>query len=715
MKLSILKKIKMIINIRMMKRNESIKEVKDLITKRKTRKLNIQMKLIGVFLIPVAFTILLGVISFLKASDALINNYKTATLSNMNNMVSYFDLGLGIVSDKSLLLNTNSTLKKYYSGQYSEKITDEQKKFKELQELVYASSLSDDIIDNIYVFGSYGKAIITEGTPKATLFDEFISSNEGTSFISSGVKNQWIGRHSYLDEVTANQENDYSLSYISYIYNDRNVQIGYVLLDASMDFIKNALKDSGLPKESKIAFITNDGKEISGDAETDQKNFYGKDFYNDLVKKNDKTNGSDYVIVNHEKHLFLYSYIPSSDSYLCALIPQSIITRQVDDVKNVTLLIVLIASIIAILFGTIISYGISKSIKQINNTLEKSASGNLTNRIHIKRNDEFLLLGNGVNHLIDSIKELIRDMTKVSHTVYSSASEVSENSSILSRTTHNISSAVEEVKQGIISQSQGTEGCLIQMSDLAIQISKVSDNAHLIKKSAADTKAVINKGMLIIEDLGLKTKMSSNIVKSVILNIENLEEKSQAISEIVKTINEISEQTNLLSLNASIEAARAGENGKGFNVVAKEIRNLAERSAKESERIGKIISQIKEQTQITVTTAKNAEREELLQEEALNNTIIIFSDINANVEKLSEILDSISKEVKEIERAKDDTLGVVEEISAISEQTTVAMELLSITAMEQLKAVEALNHAVEELGNDADILEDKVNVFVTEG
>lgn len=691
--------------------NKKVKEVKSISTKSTPGKLKIQIKLIGVFLIPVGFIILLGVASFLKASDALVSNYETATLSNMNNMVSYIDLGLGIVSDKSIVLSTNSTLKNYYSGRYSDDFITEQNKYKELQGSIFASILSDKIITNIYVFGEYGKSIFTEGIPESTLYDDFLKSEEGTAFINSGAKGKWIGSHPYLDQITASE--DYSISYICYLYNDNSQQVGFVIMDISMDFIKNSLKNAGLPQGSQVAFITRDGKEIKPDSGSET-SFLGKEYFNNILKNNVSTNGSDYVTINKEKELFLYSYIPQSDSYLCVLIPQNIITKQADDVKNLTILIVLIASLAAIVFGTIISFGISNTIKKINNVLGKSASGNLTNRIQIKRKDEFLLLGNGINHLMDSIKELIREMTKVSHAVFTSASEVSENSTILSRTTQNISSAVDEVKQGINSQSQGTESCLLQMSDLAEQINKVSENTFLIRKSADDTKEVINKGMSIIEDLGKKTKLTSTNVRSVINNIENLELKSHAISDILQSINEISEQTNLLSLNASIEAARAGQEGKGFSVVAGEIRKLAERSSHEAERIKKIINQIQEQTQITVQTAKQTEEEETLREQALNNAIKIFIDIDNNVGELTSTLDDIMVEIKEIENAKDDTLGAVEEISSISQQTTAAMDQLSTTAMEQVKALQAMNSAVVELGHDSDTLEVKVNIFKTE-
>ncbi len=705
---------------------KNMKVVKDIFLNRKPEKHKnkvistkgmtgkIQIKLIGAFLIPVGFIILLGVISFLKSSDALISNYKTATLSNMNNMSSYIDLGLEMVTDKSSLLNTNTTLQNYYSGKYSDDIVTEQKKFKELQEYVFADILSNNIIKSIYIFGNYGKGIMTQGVPDSTLYNDFMGSEEGTAFLDSTEKKQWMGRHPFLDQKAGIENGDYSVSYISYIYNSNSEKVGFIVLDVSMDFVQKALTNSGLPKESKVAFVSQDGKEIRSDSETDKEYFIGKDFYKKIIDKDTKANGYENVSVNHENYLFLYSYITQSNSYLCALIPKNIITRQAGDVRNFTIVIVLIASITAILFGTMISSGISNTIKNINDVLKKSASGDLTHKIHMRRKDEFLLLGNGINQLIDSIKELIRDMAKVGNTVLTSASGVSENSNILFHTTQNISSAVDEVKHGINSQSQGTESCLLQMSDLSEQIGRVSDNAYSIRKSAEHTKEVVSKGITIVDNLGLKTKESAEIVKTVIINIENLEQKSQAISDIVRGINEISEQTNLLSLNASIEAARAGKEGKGFQVVANEIRKLAERSSKESERIGKIVNQIQEQTRLTVVTARQAEDEEVLREKALNSAIEIFSDIDQNVENLTATLNHIVEGIKEIEKAKEDTLGLVEEISAISEQTTTAMDQLTVTAMEQLKAVEALNHAVEELGHDSDTLEVKVNIFKTE-
>lgn len=679
-----------------------------------TGRVKIWMKLIGVFLLPVCFIILLGVISFNKASTALINNYKASTLSNLNSMASYLDLGFDMVSDKATLLNTNSILKNYYSGNYKDKQLEEMKKYKELQEFAYANILSDNIIKNIYIFGSYGNAILTKGTSSASLYSDFMNSEDGLSFLNSGESKKWIGSHPYLDSVAGITDQDYSVSLISYIYNDHGEKPGYILLDVSMDFVRNSLSGSGLPSESKIAFLMRDGKEISEHSTSEADFFTDTDFCKALLSENAEDSSYELVDVNGVSHLFFYSYVRLCDGYLCVLLPQSYITKQADSVKIITVIIVLLASLIAILLGTVMAYGISNSIKKIILILEAAASGDLSGEINIKRKDEFLLLASGINRLVLSLKGLINDMAAVSKTVHVSATDVSSNSSVLLQTTQSINSVADEVIQGVQSQCEGTESSLTEMSELSQQIERLCESTELIRKSAYNTTEITKKGMIIIDELELKTKKSSAIINSVIENIEELEHKSNAISGILKSINEIAAQTNLLSLNATIEAARSGIEGLGFQVVANEIKHLAEKSAQEAKRIGSIIAEIQDQTQITVKNAKNAQEEEAERVAALKGAVLVFSDIDNNVKMLSSNLDHIMTSINEIENAKEDTLAAFEEISAISQQTTAAMDQFRDTASRQLEAVESLNKAVEELGIDSNLLEKKISVFRTD-
>src|SRR5690606_26167193 len=118
------------------------------------------------------------------------------------------------------------------------------------------------------------------------------------------------------------------------------------------------------------------------------------------------------------------------------------------------------------------------------------------------------------------------------------------------------------------------------------------------------------------------------VTQVVVEDIVKLEKKSQAVNEIIRTINYIAKQTNLLSLNATIEAARAGEYGSGFAVVADEIRQLSDQSQVAASQISEIIKEIIEQTKETVNTARRAEEIVASQERALNSTVDVFTNIN---------------------------------------------------------------------------------------
>ena len=149
------------------------------------------------------------------------------------------------------------------------------------------------------------------------------------------------------------------------------------------------------------------------------------------------------------------------------------------------------------------------------------------------------------------------------------------------------------------------------------------------------------------------------------MRYRNLERKSSSIGEIINVINEIADQTNLLSLNASIEAARAGDAGRGFAVVASEIRKLADQSKESVNNIISIIEGIQEDTHKAVNIAREAEEVLRLQENAVSNTTQSYLNINDSVENLVVQLRQIIENVDNIEEARVSTLGAIESISAV--------------------------------------------------
>lgn len=672
---------------------------------------NIRAKLIIAFLLPVLLIIILGIISYDKSSQGLIESYENNTVTNLTNMTRYLDFGFEAISSKANQLNTNNVLRSYYSGVYKKDEKDEMARFREIQELVNSNVLLEDYISNIYIFGNYGIGMTGKGSFQNNIYDEFMKEGDGISFQDKKVTKLWIGRHPYLDTMKTVEESTYSISYMRRLSNINNSPIGFIIIDVSSDFIMDTLKGSGLPEGSIAAFITNDGREIFYGTPEEGFTFTNQEYYSNALNNKNENNGYEYIKMSGNEYLFVYSRSAESKSLLCAAIPKEFITKKADEVRVLTIFIVIIASIIAIVIGNMMAYGISNVIRKTNGVLQKTAGGDLTKTLTLYRRDEFLTLSKNINDMISSMRGLIQRITGVSATVSGSASVVSDSSTILMDATTNISDSVSDIEQAITQQAEDAQNCLYKMSDLAKKINEVYSSSKSIENIALSTKETVGNGMVIMDELGNKVKDTTNITKVVISDIENLETESRAISGIILTINEIAEQTNLLSLNASIEAARAGDAGRGFAVVAEEIRKLAEQSLQASKEIGKIINKIQTQTKKTVLTAQQTENIVLSQEGALNNTVKVFTEINKQVENLTENLKQIAYGVEGIEKAKDDTLNSIENISAATEETTAATNQLGVTASDQLTEVKKLNDVVLQLSEDAKNLESSISLF----
>ena len=217
-----------------------------------------------------------------------------------------------------------------------------------------------------------------------------------------------------------------------------------------------------------------------------------------------------------------------------------------------------------------------------------------------------------------------------------------------------------------------------------------------------------------MDELDEATKANIEITNATIKDIEELDVESQAITEVIAVINGIAEQTNLLSLNATIEAARAGSTGRGFSVVADEIRKLSEKSVSSAAEVEKIISRITEKTSNTVNTVKKAETISKETEVKLRDVVQLFHNINVHVDDLSNKMSAIADSINDINTAKNDVLNAIESISAIAEETSAASQEVDATAQQQLEAVMKLNQASKALDQDATDLKASIEMFKTE-
>ncbi len=676
---------------------------------------SIRAKLILAFLVPVALIVVLGILSYLKSSKGLIDSYESSTVSNMANISKYLDFGFDIVSSKAEILNSDDVLQSYYSGKYKKDNMAEMSRFREVQSTITTNILSEEYIANIYILSNYGTGISGNGTLSSRLvYDDFVAGGEGMLLDSSSKGELWIGRHPYLDQQSVTADSVYAISYMRYLYSAAKKPIGCIVLDVDYEYVRETLVESGFPEGSITAFITEDGREIISGEIAEDFAFTGQSYYTEAIDSAGSKEDYKYVKLNNQEYLFVYSKLESCNSLLCALIPKSVIVEEADGVKLITAIMVAVASVIAIALGTILASGFSHTIHKVNHVLQKAETGDLTGYTKVRRKDEFHTLGKSINDVLEGMRKLIKKMAGTGNTVADSAAIVEKSSDIIVNATKHISEAVSDIEAGISQQAVDSESCLHQMGDLAEKINELYTGTHNIEQIANNTKTIVGGGIKIVDDLSVKAKDTTEVTNVVIQDIGRLKQESAAIAGIINTINEIAEQTNLLSLNASIEAARAGQHGRGFSVVAEEIRTLADQSLKASNEIGKIIARIEDQTRKTVASAEHAQNIVLSQEEALNRTVSVFTDINLHVEDLTSNLNQIAVGVEGIEHAKEDTLRAIESISATAEETAAATEQLNSTAEKQLEEVNKLNEVVKQLNNDASHMMESVRAFKVE-
>lgn len=670
----------------------------------------IRMELIGSFLIPVMLIIILGSVSYSKASKGMISNFENSSLVTLDMMNEYYKLGFLGISNSAVQINSNEILQDYYSGDFKGNIIQEERNYMTGKKTIITSAVSEELISDIYIIGSYGRSIAANSSFKKEIYDEFVNSEEGKAIADSGQDEIWVGRHPVIDESNAKTEDSYFMSLIRRFAPFGQETLGYIVIDIDNDAILKLLNKTDFGQGSISGVVTKDGKEVlKGDYPQDY-TFTGQNFYKEALESSDES-GLKYVDFNNNKYLFIFQKMDIGNVMICSLIPKTEVLKQAESVKIITIILVALGAVIALGIGSVMASGISKTIRTANEKLKLVADGDLTVDIHIKRKDEFSILGKSINNMFASMKSLIHKMISVSNTTTNSANEVSEASGTLLEGSKNIAAAISDIEEGVHQQANDAENCLLQMSALADEINSVYENTNEIGESAGNARKSVNDGIVIIDNLSTNAKDTSDITQLVINNIQELNTESKAIAGIIGSINDIAEQTNLLSLNASIEAARAGEAGKGFAVVADEIRKLAVQSAEAASQISTIIEQIGVKTGKTVEAAKQAGEIVEKQEGTLADTVSIFHVINDQVEKLTGNLSEISKGIEKIEKAKNDTLGAIESISATSEETAAASTQLGISADSQLKAVETLNLAAERLSEDANNLQETANIF----
>ncbi len=678
----------------------------------------IRFKITIAFIVPVILMIGMGVFSYERSATALTQNYEAASKSTVETTVDYMNLVLNTVRTVSYDIAVSTLAREYYGGAYSEDPYKESTVYNTLKNELDSRKIGNDYIRSIVFTAKYGKEVSTAtNSSMRGIYNDFRELDVAKLVDKNDVV--WLGYHPEVDEYM--ETSKYAFGILRKAYNTSYRQVGYLLLDVDYQKIAETISSVNMGDDAIFALITPDGREISyrrtADTEGDAVNntldtsyIVGTDLY-DRILASEEGSGSEYVEFEDSRFLMLYSKLDVDGFMVVSLVPEAYIIADANETAVITAVTVAATALIVIIIGFILSTRMGTTIRKIMNGLEKASTGDLTVDIHTRRKDEFMILCDSTNQMIGNIRTLLDKADTVSKAVGKASESVGGNSGILLEETKAITSSISEVEKGIVMQAHDAGNCLTRMDDLSKKIGVVSENASKIADVAETTKGIVSSGLGTIEELKDKAKATTQVTAEVISNIQDLEDASKSIEKIINAINDIADETSLLSLNASIEAARAGEAGKGFAVVADSIRKLAEQSLNSVNEIKGIVGKIQKQTVDTVEVAKQAELIVNSQEEALKNTIEVFRDIDSHVSGLADNLSEISSGINDMDEAKKDTLAAIESISAVAEETASSATAVNEAASRQLEAVKKLNNESEELINHSEDLVEAINKF----
>lgn len=381
---------------------------------------------------------------------------------------------------------------------------------------------------------------------------------------------------------------------------------------------------------------------------------------------------------------------------------------------KVILIIAFIVIALALGIAFIISGKIAEPLNLIVRRMEKVADGDFTVEFHAKSDDEIGKLMKALDYVMATLRDVIcriqnaaGNLDSVSQNLSASSEEIAASGEQVSRSAEEVAKASTEQAVSISDTSEYVENFSKHLDLIYNGMDKVAKNSSSIKESAdiggKELKALVS----VIDDMKLAFENSAE-------KIAFLDNNVGKITEVMDVINAVAEQTNLLALNAAIEAARAGEAGRGFSVVADEIRKLAEQVLESSKSITELVQTIMANTKEVSKTTELVSNKMKTEMKTVDSTVESFKHIVSQVEETLPHIENMYAAVDKSIEEKNRIVEKIENITCVSQETAASTEEIASSVQSQSASVEELSASAEELTSMADEFAQRVSRFKIE-
>ncbi|MCA1032721.1 methyl-accepting chemotaxis protein [Bacillus timonensis] len=387
-------------------------------------------------------------------------------------------------------------------------------------------------------------------------------------------------------------------------------------------------------------------------------------------------------------------------------------TQKVESVKAIILIISIAAFVLGMIVAYIISRQISKPVVLASQAIERIAQGDLTvEEIHVKNRDEIGTLLHSLNRMVKDLREVIQNVYDSSNQVAASSEELMASAEQSTKSSEFLAQLAQESAEGADIQLRSVNEVAVSIQETAAGLNEIGKSSEEMSDSSETAIFAVKKGSDSISKVVNQMNHINTSVNETEQVIQTLGQKSQEIENILSMIKDIADQTNLLALNAAIEAARAGEHGRGFAVVADEVRKLAEESKTSVETITSIIGEIQSETDNAIKSMKSGSNMVHLGLQYTSETETSFSEINQSIVDVTAKVQEVAASIEEMTAVSTQISSSSEKVKEIAEKQSLTSQDSAAQTEEQLATMEEVTSSAQNLAVLAEQLQMAVSRF----